>query len=95
MEKFIIIFSIILSIIYVEIMNNTIHSIQFTFDYYPNPLETFEIAKNILEKLNIKKGIKEIQYSGKYIHYAIKPNYNGNLDNVNCGKGISINYICA
>ena len=73
---------------------NTVHSIKFTFDFYPEPLETFEIAKNILEKLNVKRGIKEIQYNDNYVHYSIKPNYDGKLNNINYSKGISINYIC-
>lgn len=76
-------------------MNSTIHSIQFNFDFFPNPLETFEIAKNILENLNVKRGIKEIKYSGNYVNYSIKPNYDGKLNNVHYSKGISINYICS
>lgn len=61
---------------------------------YPNPLETVEIARQILEKSKIKQGIKEIHYLGDKVLYVSRPNCKKKLITEKYNKGIVINYIC-
>ena len=36
-----------------------IHSIEFNLDFYPDPLETWEITKEILERKAVKQGVSK------------------------------------
>jgi hypothetical protein len=75
-------------------MNNIlIHSINFNFDFHPNPLETVELAKEILDTSKIKQGIKEIHYKGNRVIYVARPNFKGVLISEKYNDGIIINYI--
>jgi len=75
-------------------MNNIlIHSIDFNFDFHPNPLETVELAREILETSKIKQGIKEIHYKGNRVIYVARPNFKKNTIPEKYKNGIIINYI--
>jgi len=75
-------------------MNNSlIHSIEFNTDFFPNPLETWEIAKEILERKSVKQGVREIQYTGNKVIYTTKPNFKGEKIQETYSKGIIVNYI--
>jgi len=76
-------------------MNNSyIHSIEFNLDFHPDPLDTWEIAREILEdgKL-VKQGVKEIKYTGNKVIYTAKPNFKGLIIQETYHKGILVNYI--
>jgi hypothetical protein len=70
-----------------------IHSIEFNLDFYPDPLETWEIAKEILESKAVKQGVKEIQYTGNKVIYTTRPNFKGIYIPEEYYKGIIVNYI--
>jgi len=73
-----------------------IHSIEFNLDFHPDPLETWEIAREILEdgKLVKKQGVREIQYTDNKVIYTAKPNFKGDIIQETYHKGILVNYIC-
>jgi len=77
-------------------MNNSyIHSIEFNLDFHPDPLDTWEIAREILDSKLVKQGIKEIKYTtGNKVIYTTKPNFKGDIIQETYHKGIIINYIC-
>ena len=72
-------------------MNKYIHSVEFNSDFYPNPLDTWHIVKQIIEPF--KQGIREISYIDNKIVYTAKPNFKGNKNQESYSPGVLINYI--
>ena len=72
-------------------MNKYIHSIEFNSDFFPNPLDTWDTVKQIIEPF--KQGVRNIGYVDNKVVFTCKPNSKSKITTENYSKGIIINYV--